>query len=710
MSNEDPDNPARVYKGRGAASNLAGRFVPHVSTRESDGWQTEEEPLERLLTEAIEEKAKTIIASNSSPDLPFSQSINPYRGCEHGCVYCLSGDTRILYADGRHRPLREVKTGDRIIGTVRKGWYLRYVETEVLAHWSTVKPAYRITLDDDTQLVASGDHRFLTERGWKYVAGTGNRNQQRPHLTTKNKMMGTGKFSQEPAKTEDYRRGYLCGMIRGDGTIGSYKFSRRNGRQGNVHLFRLALADYEALQRTRQYLQEFDIETHEIEFQKATESRRAMKAIRTNTQKQVERIRKIIDWPADISEDWLKGFLAGIFDAEGHFGQKNILRISNSDKDIIEHIGKALDYLGLEYILEPIERKDQKPLTAVRLKGGIEKKLAFFHMTDPAISRKRSIAGRAVKSSANLRVVSIEALDKSMPMYDISTGTEDFIANGVVSHNCYARPSHAYMDLSPGLDFESKIFFKPKAAELLEKALRKAGYQCSPIAMGTNTDPYQPLEKDKQITRQLLETMQRYNQPVTIVTKSQLILRDLPLLAEMAKDNLAQVAISVTTLDNDLKRKLEPRTAGPAARLRALEQMSSAGIPTAVLAAPMIPALNDSELEAILKAAKDAGVQYAAYILLRLPHEVAPLFRQWLAAHYPERAAHVISLVQQSRGGRDYRSDFAQRQTGTGVFAQLLQQRFRVAIKKLGLNRRKLALDCSRFRPPPLPGEQQPLF
>ncbi|WP_323844870.1 PA0069 family radical SAM protein [Microbulbifer magnicolonia] len=710
MANEDSGNPAQIHKGRGAASNLAGRFVPHVSTREYDGWQTEAEPLERLLTEAIEEKAKTIIASNSSPDLPFSQSINPYRGCEHGCVYCLSGDTRILYADGRHRPLSEVKVGDRIIGTVRKGWYRRFVETEVLAHWSTVKPAYRITLADGTQLVASGDHRFLTERGWKYVTDTENGSHRRAHLTTNNKMMGTGRFAQEPVKTEDYRRGYLSGMIRGDGTIGTYRYRRSGRKHGNIHLFRLALTDEEGLQRSRKYLKTFGVQTHETVFSEAMENRQAMKAIRTNARSQVQQIREIIEWPTVTSDDWCKGFLAGIFDAEGNFSKKNTLRIPNSDPEIIDQISKALDQLGFDFALEAIERKEQKSLTVVRLRGGVGKKLTFFHMTDPAISRKRSIVGRAVKSEVDLRVVNIEALGQSISMYDISTGTEDFIANGVVSHNCYARPSHAYMDLSPGLDFESRIFFKPNAAELLEKALRKPGYQCSPIALGTNTDPYQPLEREKQITRQLLETMQRFQQPVTIVTKSQLILRDLPILKEMAQDGLAQVAISVTTLDNELKRKLEPRTAGPAARLRVLEQLSSAGIPTAVLAAPMIPALNDCELEAILRAARNAGADHAAYILLRLPHEVAPLFRQWLEVHYPERAAHVMSIVQQSRGGRDYRSDFSQRQTGTGVFAQLLQQRFGVAIRKLGLNRRDLKLDNSRFCPPPQSGDQQSLF
>ncbi|WP_299584761.1 PA0069 family radical SAM protein [uncultured Microbulbifer sp.] len=275
---------------------------------------------------------------------------------------------------------------------------------------------------------------------------------------------------------------------------------------------------------------------------------------------------------------------------------------------------------------------------------------------------------------------------------------------------CYARPAHAYMDLSPGLDFETKIFFKPNAAELLEKALRKPNYVCSPIALGANTDPYQPLEKEKGITRTLLEVMQKFRQPVTIITKSQLILRDLPILAEMAQDNLAQVAVSVTTLDNDLKRKLEPRTAGPKARLRTIGALSENGIPTAVLAAPMIPALNDCELEAILKSGRESGAERAAYILLRLPHEVAPLFREWLAIHYPHRADHVMSLIQQSRGGQDYQSDFSQRRQGTGVFAQLLRQRFIVAIRKLGLNHRRLLLDCSQFDPPPQAGEQQCLF
>ncbi|AQQ68170.1 radical SAM protein [Microbulbifer agarilyticus] len=275
---------------------------------------------------------------------------------------------------------------------------------------------------------------------------------------------------------------------------------------------------------------------------------------------------------------------------------------------------------------------------------------------------------------------------------------------------CYARPAHAYMDLSPGLDFETQLFFKPNATELLQQALRKPKYQCSPIALGTNTDPYQPLEKDKQITRRILQTLQEHQHPVTIVTKGQLILRDLPILAEMAQDNLAHVAISVTTLDNELKRRLEPRTAGPNARLRMIEALSSAGIPTAVMAAPIIPALNDAELEQILTRAHAAGAIHAAYILLRLPFEVAPLFRQWLQEHYPERAQHVMSIVQQSRGGKDYQSEFGSRQRGNGVFAQLLQQRFKITCRKLGLNERKLNLDCNKFTLPPQSGDQHSLF
>lgn len=266
---------------------------------------------------------------------------------------------------------------------------------------------------------------------------------------------------------------------------------------------------------------------------------------------------------------------------------------------------------------------------------------------------------------------------------------------------CYARPSHAYWDMSPGLDFETKLIAKSNAAQVLEQQLSKPGYVCAPINLGSNTDPYQPIEREYQITRQTLEVLLRYRHPVTIVTKGSLILRDLDLLTELARQRLVAVMISLTSLDDELKRILEPRAAAPKARLRAIRVMREAGIPVGVLCSPMIPMINDSELESLLAEAHAAGAQSAAYMMLRLPLEVAPLFEEWLAAHYPQRAAHVTSLVRQVRGGEVYDSRFGVRMRGEGPFADLLAQRFAKAIKRLGLNRREgFNLDCSAFCPP----------
>lgn len=276
---------------------------------------------------------------------------------------------------------------------------------------------------------------------------------------------------------------------------------------------------------------------------------------------------------------------------------------------------------------------------------------------------------------------------------------------------CYARPTHAYLDLSPGLDFETEIFYKPDAAQLLKRELAHKNYRCSPINLGANTDPYQPVERELGITRQLLETCLRYQHPVTIVTKGALIVRDLDVLSELAGNNLCSVCISVTTLDNALKRIMEPRTAAPATRLRVMTILADSGIPVSVLCAPIIPAINDSELEAILTAAKDASAGSAAYIFLRLPLEVKPLFYAWLEQHFPDRKQHVINLVRAARAGKDYDPRFGKRMRGEGVFADLIEQRFRLSCKRLGLNvGERPQLDTSRFKPPARQNEQLGLF
>jgi DNA repair photolyase len=268
---------------------------------------------------------------------------------------------------------------------------------------------------------------------------------------------------------------------------------------------------------------------------------------------------------------------------------------------------------------------------------------------------------------------------------------------------CYARPAHAYVGMSPGLDFETRLMFKPNLPELLEKELAKPGYEAKPVALGANTDPYQPVERTLGITRRTLEVLERFGHPVTIVTKGAGVVRDLDILKRMAERNLVHVCLSVTTLDLKLARVMEPRAASPLKRLEAVSVLAQAGIPAGVLVAPLIPGLNDAELERILEMSARAGASRAGYVLLRLPLEIREMFEAWLARHHPERAGRVLALVRETRGGQLYDSRFGTRQSGTGPYAELLAQRFKLALRRFGLEGRGnmgRTLDCSQFRPP----------
>src|SRR5438132_4976415 len=702
------DGKSEITFMRGARSFLQGRFETVARETFDDGWTPDEKDERPLETQVTIERARTILSHNDSPDVGFSTSINPYRGCEHGCIYCVSGDTPVLMADGTTRAIAELKVGDAIYGTKRDGWYRRYVKSRVLAHWSVIKPAFRVTLQDGTELIAGGDHRFLTERGWKFVTGA-----QRPHLTTGNKLMGVGAFAPGPVKRADYRSGYLCGIVRGDGHLASHQSRWPSGRVGTIHQFRLALCDVEALLRVQFFLEECEIDTEHFVFQVASGNRRLMRAIRAQRKLSIERIRTLVAWPPEISPEWAAGFLAGIYDAEGSYSQ-GVLRISNTDAAIIERIEECLGMFSFQFVREHVHREATKPIDVVRLLGGLREQLRFFHSVDPAIVRKRDITGQAVKSQARLDIVSVQPLGKAMRLYDITTETEDFIANGVVSHNCYARPSHAYLELSPGLDFETKLFAKTNAAELLRAELSKPDYVPSPIAIGANTDCYQPIERKFRITRQIVEILAECEHPFTMVTKSALVERDLDLLAPMAKKNVVKVFVSIASLDRTLARKLEPRAASPQRRMDVLRNLAQAGVPCGVMVAALIPGLNDKTLEEVLEGAAAAGAAEAAYVIMRLPNELKELFKEWLAAHYPERAGHVISIVRQMRGGRDNDPRFGSRMTGTGLFAELIEKRFDIACRRFGLNghgpgRKPPSRDCSRFRPPCAAG-QMPLF
>jgi DNA repair photolyase len=275
---------------------------------------------------------------------------------------------------------------------------------------------------------------------------------------------------------------------------------------------------------------------------------------------------------------------------------------------------------------------------------------------------------------------------------------------------CYARPAHAYMGLSPGLDFESKLFFKPEAAKLLEAELRKPSYVCERIHIGGNTDPYQPIERRLGITRQVLEVLDRFNHPLSIITKSSLIVRDVDILGRMAARNLAGACISITTLDRRLARSMEPRASTPEKRLEAISRLADAGVPVCVGFAPAIPGLNDHEMEAVLERAARAGATKAMYVTLRLPLEIADLFKEWLADSHPDRAGRVMSLVRQVRGGREYDAQWGSRMLGQGPVADLLNSRFTVACKRLGLNVARSDGDRTAFRVPPARGDQMELF
>jgi DNA repair photolyase len=509
--------------GRGAVSNKTGRFESRVLEAVDDGWGILDEPLPPLETTVQPEPPQRVITYNQSPDLGFDRSINPYRGCEHGCVYCASGETKILMGDGSQKPLAELALGDEIFGTEQSGGGVRrYVRTRVLAHWRTRKPAWRIRLADRTELIASADHRYLTPAGWKFLA-KGDGPEPRPTFSGGDALMGFG---------------------------------------------------------------------------------------------------------------------------------------ADSNK------------------------------------------------------RRRGIESQAVvKTATDLEIIEIEALGRRAELFDITTGTSDFIANGVISHNCYARPSHAYMNLSPGLDFETKLFYKRDAAQHLREELNRRGYRPAPISLGANTDPYQLLERKLRITRSLLEVLAESHHPLTIVTKSALVVRDLDLLAKLAAEQLVRVYVSVTTLDDELKRRMEPRAASPAARLKAISALSGAGVPTGVMFAPVVPAINDHELEHVLEKAAQAGAKTAAYVLLRLPGEVRDLFYEWLEAHYPDRAQRVRSRIRELRGGRDNDSRFGHRMRGQGPWAELLEKRFEAACRRNGLARRDGApLATHLFRPPNATPDQMELW
>jgi DNA repair photolyase len=367
-----------------------------------------------------------------------------------------------------------------------------------------------------------------------------------------------------------------------------------------------------------------------------------MQAIRTQRRSSVDRVRELIAWPWDATISWRKGFLAGIFDAEGSCSAS--LRIPNTDRSIIEQTAECLRALGFRFVIEDYDRPNG--LRCVRLLGGMPAQQRFFMTVDPAITRKRSIEGRAVKNSPRLGVVSIEPLGFEMPMYDITTGTGDFIANGVISHNCFARPTHEYLEMDAGRDFEREIVVKVNVPEVLRKELARPSWRREPIALGTNTDPYQWVEGRYKLMRGIWETMRDFRNPCSILTKSPLVLRDLDLLKDIAAVTDVSACLSVPTLDQKAWRATEPGTPNPKARLEAVAELNRNGIPTGVLIAPLLPGINDApeQVEQIVAAATEANATYIGGNTLFLRGAVREIFFEWLREHRPDLVARYERL------------------------------------------------------------------
>jgi DNA repair photolyase len=588
-------------------------------------------------TKFYEVRAKSILNRvPAASRMPFRWTLNPYRGCSHACTYCVHGSTPILMGDGRHKPVYELDVGDEIYGTVRTGRYRKYARTTVFDKWISIKPAYRVLLEDGSELITSGDHRFLRDRGWKHVVNTAPGHQDRAHLTTNNYLIGTGAFAPQPNDdSDDYRRGYLTGIIRGDGTFWSKQYLRANGTTTVSRGFRLALTDLEALWRARRYLMVLGIDTIGRVFQAAAGTHREMNSIGTGRRLSIEQIREIIDWPLLPSLDWRRGFLAGIFDAEGS-RSAFALRIPNTDPEILAWTEASAKLFAFGVVLE----RSNKPngLKCIRIRGGLSEHLRFFHLTDPAITRKRSIEGQMVKTFANLKVAAIEPLGRALPLYDITTGTGDFIANGVVSHNCFARPTHKYLDLDAGRDFERQIVVKVNAPELAGAELNRPSWKHEHVALGTNTDPYQWVEGRYKLMPGIWEAMRDARNPCSILTKSPLLLRDLELMKQINEVTEFGAALSVPTLDEKAWRATEPHTPNPRARLEAVAELTRNGIRTGVLIAPLMPGINDSpeQVAPILELAAEAGAAYVTGVALHLRGEVRTVFFEWLRENRPD--------------------------------------------------------------------------
>ena len=588
-----------------------------------------------------EVRAKSIINRvPAASRVPFEWTINPYRGCSHACSYCLAGDTPVLMADGSTKPLAQLKVGDPIMGTMGAGPNRRYVRTTVLDHWATNGTAFRVTLGDGTRLVCGAEHRFLTDRGWRHVSPA---KPGCPALTVGDRLPGVGHFAEPPKESPDYQAGFLCGLIRGDAG---------RAREGDAWI------------RADGYLD--DIDLHDA-----------------------------LRWPELPSGWWYRGFLAGAFGSTGRTDRLAVV-FTSRDEMFLSRVRDALTHLGL-----PSRRPVSRPFGAapsIETIRDLWASLRFRHLTG-VTGAPLDASGVGVRSDGRLAVTDIEALGLTLPLYDISSGTGDFVADGVISHNCFARNTHTYLDLDSGHDFDTKMVVKINAGEVVRRELAAPKWTGAHIAMGTNVDVYQRAEGRYRLMPQILAALRDFANPFSILTKGTLILRDMKLLSQAAAVTKVGLAFSVGFLDESVWRSVESGTPSPRRRLDAVRTLTDAGFSVGVLMAPILPGITDTDesIEETVAAIATAGAATVSPLALHLRPGAREWYAAWLQQNYPGLARRYGELF---RGG-SYLPKAYQHEIGTKV---------RTAARRYGLNRAEPGEARSVPDPPVVESQQLTLL
>lgn len=675
--------------GRGTTLNPANRYEKlHVET---DPIEPVDPDVPDEPTQFYRDTSRSVLAENTSPDVGFRFSLNPYRGCEHGCTYCLAPDTLVLHADMVWRPIGAITVGDSLIGFDERstpGTTRKLRKAVVEAVWWSRRSTVRM-VTDRTEVLTTAEHRWLQHRDFRW---------SRTDRLSRGRMLRYVPVVRDEGIDDDVRIGYLAGLTLGDGTF-RYQPGWRSNRLGfPAAYWRVALVDDEPLTRTIDHLDRFGVEAMIRPFYGGPASRRPMHKVEVRSLRRLAAIHALLTVQRD-TRSYRRGFLAGFFDAEGHSGDS--LRFSHVDLSVLERVRRYAASLGFACTLEPRVGK----ASTLRLTGTLLDRIRFFSTCRPAIVRElHGVFGREM----NLEGDRIRAIEPGpcTDVVDIQTSTGTFLAAGLATHNCYARPSHEYLGFSAGLDFERRIMVKEDAPELLRATFRSKRWQPEVIALSGNTDCYQPVERRLQLTRRCVEVFAEFRNPVSVITKSALVARDADLFAALAEHRAAHVLCSVTTLDGELARRLEPRAATPERRLEAIRILTRAGVPVGVMVAPVIPGLNDSEIPRILAAAAEAGASGAGWVLLRLAAPLDRLFDDWLATHYPDRRDRVLNRIRETRGGRISDSRFGRRMRGTGPYAEQLAALFAAAARKHGLDRPLPPLSVAAFRRPTSVGDQ----